>query len=373
MNGHSARNGQLNREINEGAVADAVIFTSNVDFSFGELLNLHRDREIIIQPEYQRLFRWSTAQRSRLIESILMGLPIPPIFFIENQNGVLELIDGLQRTSSAIQFLEHSLIGEEELILEGCEFLKRLNGKSFAALELADQMKIKRSPIRATIIAKSSNEFVRYELFRRLNTGGSLLSSQEIRNCVSRMVDGGETFYEFIQELANSEKFTIATRRLPETARERRADEELVLRFFALISARDLFKGHITDWLDNYMELVLFRKIEFSFEQQRLALDSCFEVIVQKFSDKAFTRFDSDGMPSGSLAPAYFEAVCWAVFSQLEIIKEIESSVLLKRLSRVFRSTEFRSASGPGGNTIPKLAQRITLVEQQLISDGPPR
>ena len=108
---------------------DAVIFSSNVDFSFGELLNLHRAREIIIQPEYQRLFRWSNAQRSRLIESILMGLPIPPIFFIENDDGILELIDGLQRTSSAIQFLDHKEIDEEVLVLEGCDFLKRLMGR----------------------------------------------------------------------------------------------------------------------------------------------------------------------------------------------------------------------------------------------------
>jgi uncharacterized protein with ParB-like and HNH nuclease domain len=82
------------------------IRTEAVDFTFGEIVNLHRDKEIIIQPDYQRLFRWSSEQRSRLIESILLELPVPQIFFIENNDGVLELIDGLQRISSVIQFLD---------------------------------------------------------------------------------------------------------------------------------------------------------------------------------------------------------------------------------------------------------------------------
>jgi uncharacterized protein with ParB-like and HNH nuclease domain len=106
---------------------DREIRSTAVDFSFGELLNLHEDAEIIIRPEYQRLFRWSNEQRSRLIESVLMGLPIPPIFLIENDDGVLELIDGLQRTSSVLQFLDHDAIAQPELVLQGCDFLTGLN------------------------------------------------------------------------------------------------------------------------------------------------------------------------------------------------------------------------------------------------------
>lgn len=70
--------------------------TEALDLSFGEIVNLHSEQELIIQPEYQRLFRWSDEQKSRLIESILLELPIPQIFVIENSDGVLELIDGSQ-------------------------------------------------------------------------------------------------------------------------------------------------------------------------------------------------------------------------------------------------------------------------------------
>jgi hypothetical protein len=95
--------------------------TDAVDFSFGEIVNLHSDKEIIISPEYQRLFRWTDEQKSRLIESILIQLPIPPIFLIENDNGIPELIDGLQRVSSVIQFIEPAAIDREALRLIGCD------------------------------------------------------------------------------------------------------------------------------------------------------------------------------------------------------------------------------------------------------------
>jgi len=116
---------------------DREIRTTAVDFSFGELLNLHNEREIVIRPEYQRLFRWTMEQRSRLIESGILGLPIPPIFLVEGNNGVLELIDGLQRTSSVLQFLDHDSIGEPELVLSGCDIIPDLNGFSFKKLPLS--------------------------------------------------------------------------------------------------------------------------------------------------------------------------------------------------------------------------------------------
>ena len=206
--------------MSEAKAEDREIRSTAVDFSFGELLNLHRDREIVIRPEYQRLFRWSIEQRSRLIESIVLGLPIPPIFLIENTDGVLELIDGLQRTSSVLQFLDHNAINEPQLVLAGCDILTRLNGTTFDDLPTVEKLKIKRTPIRATIINKSGDSFVKYEMFKRLNTGGSLLSAQEIRNCSSRMVEQGDAFYGVLQHLAQFDGFKTATARLPASQKD---------------------------------------------------------------------------------------------------------------------------------------------------------
>lgn len=78
--------------------------TDKMDISFGELINLYKNDELIIRPEYQRLFRWSNLQKTLLIESILLGIPIPPIFVYEDENGVWELVDGLQRVATVISF-----------------------------------------------------------------------------------------------------------------------------------------------------------------------------------------------------------------------------------------------------------------------------
>ncbi len=350
---------------------DRQIRTTAVDFSFGELLNLHRDKEIVIRPEYQRLFRWSNEQRSRLIESIVMGLPIPPIFLIENDDGILELIDGLQRTSSVLQFLDHDAIGQPELVLEGCDFIKEMNGKTLESIGTVTRLKIKRTPIRATIINKSGDAFVKYELFKRLNTGGSLLSAQEIRNCSSRMIDGGADFYELLQSLAKFKDFTSATSRLPSSMIEQRANEELVLRFFALVNSRDTFKGNIEEWLDGYMEDVLFGRGAFDSKAMASLFEKTFVAISDKLGDQAFTRFNSHGEATGRLAPAYYEAVCVAFVERYEALVAVPADILLQRLQTAFGSDRFKNATGPGANTIPKLNERIQVVQEYLCDENP--
>ena len=345
---------------------DREIRSTAVDFSFGEILNLHNDKEIIIRPEYQRLFRWSNEQRSRLIESVLLGLPIPPIFLIENDTGVLELIDGLQRTSSILQFLDHEAISEPELTLTGCDILKGLNGLTYQNLPTVQRLKIKRSPIRATIINKTGDQYVKYEMFKRLNTGGSLLSAQEIRNCSSRMIDGGANFYEFIQELAKLPDFSSSISRLPDTYIERRADEELVLRFFAVTAYKGGYKGNIEEWLDNFMEDILFKKITFSLKTERIRFEKVFKIVNEKLGNKAFTRFNERGEPTGRLAPAYFEAVCAAVDNKIDSIDAMYPEDFLERLKRIFSDTAFKSATGPGANTIEKLNSRIEVTIKGL-------
>lgn len=343
---------------------DREIRTTAVDFSFGELLNLHNDKEIVIRPEYQRLFRWSLEQRSRLIESIVLGLPIPPIFLVEGQTGVLELIDGLQRTSSVLQFLDHDAIGEPELRLVGCDILDELNGKTFLDLPLAVRLKIKRSPIRATIINKSGDAFVKYEMFKRLNTGGSLLSAQEIRNCSSRMVDGGDLFYDAIQELAKYPAFVQATSRLPDTFKERRADEELVLRFFAVTMFRDHYHGNIEEWLDSIMESILFGRVEFDLQQQKANFEKTFDLVAEKMGDAAFTRFTDEGEPTGRLAPAYYEATAHAFSYCFEFIAALDSAEVRDKLVAAYADQRFLDSTGPGANTIPKLEQRVEVVAE---------
>lgn len=339
--------------------------TDAVDFSFGEIVNLHNDREIIISPEYQRLFRWSDEQKSRLIESILVELPIPPIFLIEGEDGILELIDGLQRVSSVIQFLSPADIGKDPLILAGCDLIPQLNGKCFDDLSLTDRLRIKRTAIRAVIIRKSGEELVKYELFKRLNTGGALLSPQEIRNCSSRMIAGGEEFYRTIQGLSAYPSFQAAIDRLPDAYKAQKGDEELVLRFFAVKNFKDGYKGNVEEWLDAYMEQVIFGRMAFDTAAETQSFQDVFDFIAANFGRDAFAR-TKNGEGTGRLAPAYFEAAVGGTLRSLPGAAAFDADELKRRLYGVYASEAFKEVTGPGANTIPKLNGRIDLVAAAL-------
>lgn len=243
--------------------------------------------------------------------------------------------------------------------------------QTLSTMDTVTRLKIKRTPIRATIINKSGDAFVKYELFKRLNTGGSLLSAQEIRNCSSRMIEGGADFYELLQSLAQFGAFSSATSRLPSSMVEQRANEELVLRFFALVNSRDTFKGNIEEWLDGYMEGVLFGSDAFDRDAMKSLFEKTFKAIFEKLGDQAFTRFNTHGEATGRLAPAYYEAVCVAFVERLDTLNSVPADTLLERLKSAFGSERFKNATGPGANTIPKLHERIQVVQEHLCDEIP--
>jgi uncharacterized protein with ParB-like and HNH nuclease domain len=246
-----------------------------IDFSTAELIRLHENSEIHIQPAFQRMFRWSQAQQSRLIESMLLGLPVPQIVLFQRQDGVLELIDGLQRVSSLIRFMTGKTPGPNDdeggvaVKLTGCDILVSLNGQDFATLEPVVQLELKRKTLRAIVIRRTNDPNLRYEMFKRLNSGGSPAEAHEIRNASLRIVgEPGEKFLAFLQKCAEHEGFQEVTDILSDQAKQRLGREELVLRFFALKLSIDTYKGNISDWLDGYSEAVVKNQISFDYPAQ---------------------------------------------------------------------------------------------------------
>lgn len=338
--------------------------TESLDLSVGEIVSLHENKELLIRPDFQRLFRWSNEQRSRLVESMLLELPIPSIFVIERETGVLELIDGLQRTSSIIQFVNAAAIELDPLTLEGCDLVHELNGKKFDDLPLTLRLRLKRTGVRTVIIKRQSSQFLRYEMFKRLNTGGSKLSEQDVRNVNARMIgDSGNTFYDFLAKNAESTPFLTVTELLSTTAIEARAREELVLRFFALKNYRALFKGSISDWLDNYMESILLSGGNFSYDTESAEFNRLFSCLSEKFGPYAFVKYRG-GKPMGGLAPAYFEAVAMGCLSKIENLEKMPQAQALAILAEVVASEPFREVTGPGANSLPKLNRRIELIAE---------
>jgi hypothetical protein len=340
--------------------------TDALDLSFGEIVNLYSSSELIIQPEYQRLFRWTLEQRSRIVESILLELPIPQIFVIENSTGVIELIDGLQRVSSVIQFIEPTALELEPLRLVGCDLIPDLDGKLFEDLSLTLKLRIKRSSVRTVVIKRQSSSFLRYEMFKRLNTGGSSLMPQEIRNCTARMLgDEGVHFYEFLQECASNQSFRNCTETLSSADREQKADEELVLRFFATKNAQEMFHGSVRDWLDDYMEAVLLQRVGFNYAKESSEFASVFEVLDRKIGAGAFVRYRGQ-TPVGGLAPAYFEAVAIGTYRNLPLVGGADAERFRTAVADTVQSDEFRWATGPGANSREKLEKRIATIEAAI-------
>lgn len=343
--------------------------TDAFDMTFGELISLYESREFEIRPEFQRLFRWEHEQRSRLIESILLNLPIPQIFVIENQNGVLELIDGLQRISSIIQFISPQLLlapNNEPLKLRGCDLVSELNGIIFDDLPVALRMRLKRTTVRVVVIKRQSTKMLRYEMFKRLNTGGATLSEQEIRNCTSRMVgDEGTRFYQFLIDSAADSSFKNTISTLPEPVKEKRGDEELVLRFLALKNSADTFKGSVVDWLNNYMEGIILGFIPFDYEKEQRDFVTLFKYIDFVLGEGAFVRYRGQ-QAIGALAPAYFEAVTMGVWRALSFIQDVPTTQVKKAIVETVQSYDFRDNVGSGSNSLTKFRQRIGAIEEAL-------
>jgi Protein of unknown function DUF262 len=340
--------------------------TEPLDLSYGEIANLKKNQELIIQPEYQRLFRWSVEQKSRLIESILLELPIPQVFVMENSDGVYELIDGLQRISSVLQFVDPDAIQLEGFSLDGCDIIADLNGLSYSTLPMSLKLRLKRSTLRTIVIKRQSKSFLRYEMFKRLNTGGSLLSPQEIRNCSARMLgSGGAEFYGFLKDLADIDAFKETTLTLAQEDLEQKANEELVLRFFAAKNAATLFRGSVRDWLDDFMEGVLLDKILFDQSSERAIFIELFSEIAKKLGETAFVKYRGEN-PIGGLAPAYFEAISIGCFRQLRELKAKPAKRVRDAITEMVQNQEFRNVTGPGSNSKAKLDKRIELAAQAI-------
>lgn len=223
------------------------LITSTVDYNLESLSQLIDNRTIDLAPKYQRRYRWDKKRKSKLIESFLMNVPIPPIFLNEDDFGQYSVIDGKQRLSSISEFM----LGR--LTLCDLEIFKNLNGLNFIDLpkEFQNSLKI-RATIRAIIILRQSDKDIKYEVFQRLNTGGVHLNAQEIRNSAfpgnlnDRILDlsEGKTFHNMLG---------VKSKKKSKLYQEMK-DVELVLRFLALKDNWRRYAGALKKILDTYMD-----------------------------------------------------------------------------------------------------------------------
>ncbi|BDU86338.1 DUF262 domain-containing protein [Clostridium perfringens] len=268
--------------------------TDRLDMSYGEILNLYENDELIISPQFQRLFRWSIYQRTRFLESILLGIPTPPIFVAEDSDGNWELVDGLQRISTIISFFGKLRDRDKDnnWVMEQGGLIKELEGFSLSTLPETYVKNIKRTYCRVEIIKWDSEYDLRYELFNRLNTGGTPLKEQEIRNCIFRGTS--EKFNDLLLELSKNTDFASLIS-LSEQKKSELYDQELVLRFLALYNS-DLDKietKNISEFMTNYMQEEVKNR-DFDYEANKDIFNRVMKVLVNtnikfKFKNNQFS------------------------------------------------------------------------------------
>ncbi|MCQ9345225.1 DUF262 domain-containing protein [Corynebacterium phoceense] len=356
------------------------IYTSKMTMSIGELANMYKDDELELQPEFQRLFRWSVTQKSRLIESLLLGIPLPSIFVYQRQDGVWDVIDGLQRMSTILEFM--GLLrdaGNESLhtpsSLEATEYLPALEGcywsENFGnpALSKEQQLLIKRAVIDVSVITRESDVNTKFDLFQRLNSGGSKLSDQEIRNAM--LVMANRNLVQWIQELSTFEPFVEACL-LTDKNLDEKYDQELVLRFILLSEETNEGLKAIKDLSDYLNAGSLELAKSFEREQDRLTdvFRNTFEIINFAFSEQeAFKRFDAvKGRFVGAFSVSAFEFVTMGIAANLTALLSLNvedrNQFVRDRVKHMWAEPNGLQKTGGGVRANTRIIQNIPAARE---------
>lgn len=211
-------------------------------FSVFEYMRKYDRKQLVIDPDYQRNMVWKTTQMSRFIESIMLNFPLPPIYLNQRTDGNFVIIDGLQRTSALHFFIKN------KFALKELNTLTYLNGKTFSDLPEAFQTRIEDKNLNIYILKPSTPINVVYELFDRINTGGTPLNRQEVRNCI---FIGKAT--ELLKELAKTKEFKQAIASGIDSKRMK--DQEAILRYLAfhIFNDEQHYQGDLSPFVERAM------------------------------------------------------------------------------------------------------------------------
>ncbi len=322
--------------------------TDRLDVSFGELMSMYERKEIIIKPAFQRYFRWDDEQKTRFIESLLLGIPIPPIFVAETTDGVWELVDGLQRVSTVLSFFGVLKTEDEGInkkndwsLIEG-ERVEALEGFTYETIPNQFRLNIKRATCRVEILRWNSNYDMRFELFNRLNTGGSPLTTQEIRNCIYR--DISSDFNDFLKKIASDQNFRELID-LSNEQYEQLYDEELSLRFISLYNNSGNIKTSIAQHMTNFMKSALDSK---SFDYKGLE-----KIFLEVFALLKPLGKEIFRQPDGNFATALYDVITIGVAENYSYYKSQSQplAIISNKINNKVRTDEvLKRFSRRGGN-----------------------
>lgn len=332
------------------------------DLTCDELTRRILKKRIDIAPEYQRQFRWDDERQSCLIESVLLGIPVPNLFMATSSTPdeaiVWEVVDGLQRSLSIVNFILEGEQREElglkaPLCLKGLSKLPELNGCCFSDLPEDMRSIFLDRPIKVTVLNDKSDRQVRFDLFERLNTGGISLTSQEVRSCIYRGV-----FLDLINELSSNVDFrTVVV--VPKNRQSDGSLQEYVLRFFAYLNGVEGFKHSVKEFLNSFIEKgnqydeELLDEYRDEFNRVMNYLARCFP----------------NGLKRGGKGPTpanVFEGVSVGAAQALRVCPQLE--VCSK--NNWIDSKAFRGYTTSATNSLPKVKGRIAYAKEAFLNHG---
>lgn len=341
-----------------GTHVEFEIATYPSDLTLSVIHEMWKDKDITI-PSFQRNFVWNIKQSSLLIESFLLGLPVPQVFFyIDSENKNL-VIDGQQRIMSVVYFFE-GYFGAENLqgrravfrltgLAEGSPYAKR----SFVELSTQDQRRLKSAVLRAVNIrqlAPANKSTSMYHIFERLNTGGTPLRPQEIRNCVfhGNLVDE-------LQELNENPNWRIVLGKKPLDKHQR--DVEMILRIFAMADRGDEYEKPMKEFLNQQMKNHVKGKGQSKVAQFAERFRTVTEIVVQKLGEKPFHI-------RGPLNLAAMDSVLAVLIRQHNKIP----NDLRARFEKLINDEKYRGAIFFNTSDPKEVEIRLTLSRKYLLS-----
>lgn len=334
--------------------AERKVVTQSYDLAVQTLDERWRGEDLVL-PSIQREYVWDNPRASRLIESLLLNIPIPILYFAETESGKWEIFDGQQRVRSVVRYLAN------EFRLSTLTVLAELNGRRFFELPEREQRFLKSRMMRAVVIAADSHPNMKFEIFERLNTGAVVLNAQELRNSLYR-----GSFNTLLRELVRDSAFrsTIGTA----NPRRRMVDEEFLLRFFSLAPDVGRYRPPLKKFLNEYMRGVQDADAE-QIEALRRRLVRAVTPINEIWGSNAYRRTDARGRGvEGSPNRALFDAQTVA-FDLLADGQDLtkRAKKVVSEFHDLYKSEEFMDsislATGDRSRTLFRIKRAVDALE----------
>lgn len=354
------------------------ISSDNLSMSIGELLNLYKEGELDIHPEFQRIFRWGIQQKSRLIESLLLGIPLPSLYVSTNDDGVWEVIDGVQRLSTIFEFMGELLAPDDHdgnqlslkpaLQLEATKHLKSLEKVTFPTMDHALRLEFKRTRLDIKVLAREQQgtSTGKFDLFERLNTYGEPLSPQELRNCV--LVSLNSQRFKWLKSLSENKNFRSCTL-MSESQLAEKYDMDLALRFLTLRDTEAKSIGDVHEFLRDRMEAIAL-DASYDEESETKIFTEVFEFLDKSLDGNVFRPWNqSHNAFRGGFSLAAYEGLGLAVGKYWKDIRKVRTRIDMPELIKELWTSDAYRNSFSGLRARERMV-RVTPTAEKLVLEA---